>query len=124
MSHSCRMASIPPFSAFLLTFPRDFDGSVPPHFYGELVKTDLGCQVLHEKGHFSDFAQLIRLHGHESEDPDMIIKLKSVLWAVVSFQNDFPVYVSLMTPRVTSALQKVASTSWKKKRLLQTSLTS
>ncbi|KAH6907986.1 Rapamycin-insensitive companion of mTOR, N-term-domain-containing protein [Coprinopsis sp. MPI-PUGE-AT-0042] len=57
----------------------EFDGSVPPHFYGELVKTDLGCQVLQEKGHFSDFAQLIRMHGHESEDPDMIIKLKSVL---------------------------------------------
>lgn len=60
----------------------EFDGSVPPHFYGELVKTELGCQVLQEKGHFSDFVQLIRMHGHESEDPDMIIKLKSVLWAV------------------------------------------
>ena len=57
---------------------------LPPHFYGVMAKTELGCQVLQEKGHFSEFAQFIRRHGLESEDQDLILKLKSVLWAVVS----------------------------------------
>ncbi|KAF7298974.1 hypothetical protein MIND_00845600 [Mycena indigotica] len=59
-----------------------FEGTVPPHFYGEMSKTDLGCQVLHEKGHFAEFAEFIRLHSNESEDGEMILKLKSILWAV------------------------------------------
>lgn len=59
-----------------------FDGVVPPHFYGEMAKTELGCQVLHEKGHFSEFALFIRQHGHEKEDPELILKLKSILWTV------------------------------------------
>ena len=61
-----------------------FDGTVPPHFYGEMSKTELGCQILQEKGHFTDFSQFIRRHSHESEDTDLIMKLKSILWAVVS----------------------------------------
>ncbi|KAI0061413.1 hypothetical protein BV25DRAFT_1900415 [Artomyces pyxidatus] len=59
-----------------------FDGVVPPHFYGEMAKTELGCQILHEKGHFSEFALFIRQHGLESEDPELILKLKSILWTV------------------------------------------
>ncbi|TFK88497.1 hypothetical protein K466DRAFT_488810 [Polyporus arcularius HHB13444] len=59
-----------------------FDGIVPPHFYGVMAKTDLGCEVLQEKGHFAEFAHFIRRHGLESEDQDLILKLKSVLWAV------------------------------------------
>lgn len=66
-------------------FPRhrSFDGTVPPHFYGEMSKTELGCQILQEKGHFAEFSQFIRKHSHESEDKDLIMKLKSILWAVV-----------------------------------------
>ncbi|OCH89904.1 hypothetical protein OBBRIDRAFT_793801 [Obba rivulosa] len=60
----------------------NFDGIVPPHFYGVMAKTELGCQVLQEKGHFSEFAHFIRQHGLEDEDQDLIMKLKSVLWAV------------------------------------------
>ncbi|KAH8104684.1 Rapamycin-insensitive companion of mTOR, N-term-domain-containing protein [Cristinia sonorae] len=59
-----------------------FDGIVPPHFYGVMAKTDLGCQVLQEKGHFGEFVAFIRKHGLESEDQDIILKLKSVLWTV------------------------------------------
>ncbi|KAL0961199.1 hypothetical protein HGRIS_006168 [Hohenbuehelia grisea] len=59
-----------------------FDGTVPPHFYGEMAKTELGCQVLQDKGHFADFADFIRQHSNESEDADLIMKLKSILWAV------------------------------------------
>ncbi|KAG8949781.1 hypothetical protein FRC04_008321 [Tulasnella sp. 424] len=67
--------------------PQDEDnenmrGTVPPHFYGEIAKTELGCQVLSDKGHFAEFAHVIRQHGMESDDLDLIVKLKSVLWAV------------------------------------------
>ncbi|TFK61396.1 hypothetical protein BDN72DRAFT_805030 [Pluteus cervinus] len=58
------------------------DATVPPHFYGEMAKTDLGCQILQEKGHFSEFSQFIRKHYGESDDPELILKLKSILWAV------------------------------------------
>ena len=64
----------------------DSDVSAPSHFYGELAKTDLGCEVLREKGHFIEFADFIRQHGLESEDLDIIHKLKSVFWAVVSHE--------------------------------------
>lgn len=63
---------------------RAFEGIVPPHFYGVMAKTELGCEVLQEKGHFAEFAHFIRRHGLESEDSEVILKLKSVLWAVVS----------------------------------------
>ena len=63
---------------------RRVESILPPHFYGVMAKTELGCQVLQEKGHFSEFAQFIRRHGLEHEDQDLILKLKSVLWAVVS----------------------------------------
>jgi len=49
-----------------------------------MAKTELGCQVLQEKGHFAEFAQFIRQHSREYEDTDIIMKLKSILWAVVS----------------------------------------
>lgn len=64
---------------------RSFEGIVPPHFYGEMSKTELGCQVLQEKGHFLEFSQFIRQHGHEDLDAEIIMKLKSILWAVVSW---------------------------------------
>lgn len=48
-----------------------------------MAKTELGCQVLHEKGHFAEFALFIRQHGLEKEDSEVILKLKSFLWAVV-----------------------------------------
>ena len=54
-----------------------------------MAKTELGCQVLHEKGHFAEFALFIRQHGLEKEDSEVILKLKSFLWAVVRFA---PVY--------------------------------
>ncbi|CAK5284163.1 unnamed protein product, partial [Mycena citricolor] len=59
-----------------------FEGTVLPHFYGEMAKTDLGCQILHEKGHFAEFSEFIRLHSSESDDSEVILKLKSILWAV------------------------------------------
>jgi rapamycin-insensitive companion of mTOR len=53
-----------------------------------MSKTELGCQVLQEKGHFNDFAHFVKQHGLESEDIDLIMKLKSILWTVVSSRLD------------------------------------
>jgi len=47
-----------------------------------MSKTELGCQILSDKGHFSEFALFIRQHSPDSEDPDLTLKLKSILWAV------------------------------------------
>jgi rapamycin-insensitive companion of mTOR len=65
---------------------RSFEGVVPPHFFGEMAKTEFGRQTLHEKGHFPEFALFIRQHGQEKEDPELILKLKSILWTVVRRQ--------------------------------------
>lgn len=68
----------------LIPSRRTFEGTAPRHFYGEIAKTELGCQSLHEKGHFEEFAYFIRTYGFESEDFEIIHKLKSILWVIVS----------------------------------------
>jgi len=55
---------------------------VPLHFYGELTKTAEGCRILEEKGHFEEFAQFISTCKDEDEDLEVIVKLKSCLWAI------------------------------------------
>jgi rapamycin-insensitive companion of mTOR len=55
---------------------------VPLHFYGELTKTTEGCKILEEKGHFDEFARFIVSFKDEDEDLELIVKLKSCLWAV------------------------------------------
>ncbi|KAF9452980.1 hypothetical protein P691DRAFT_720833 [Macrolepiota fuliginosa MF-IS2] len=57
-------------------------GAMPRHFYGEMAKTDFGCQILQEKGHFKEFALVIRQHSLECNDMELVMKLKSILWAV------------------------------------------
>lgn len=59
-----------------------FSGVPPLHFYGELVKTAEGCEVLNQKGHFLEFAHFIRQHGMEGSDGEILNKLKSILWTV------------------------------------------
>jgi hypothetical protein len=65
-----------------LEYEGDGDAHVPPHFYRELTRTDEGCKLLRSKGHFEEFANIIREHGMLSEDPEMILKVKGCLWAV------------------------------------------
>ncbi|KAL1839683.1 hypothetical protein VTJ49DRAFT_1248 [Mycothermus thermophilus] len=57
-------------------------GHVPPHFYRELTRTEEGCKLLSEKGHFDEFAATIREYGMQSDDPEMLVKVKGSLWAV------------------------------------------
>ncbi|KAF8645235.1 hypothetical protein AX16_008062 [Volvariella volvacea WC 439] len=88
-----------------------FDGSVPPHFYGEMSKTELGCQILQEKGHFSEFAQFIRKHSQESEDADIILKLKSILWAVGNIGSTEGGLPFLEEEEIIPAILETAETS-------------
>jgi rapamycin-insensitive companion of mTOR len=60
----------------------DNDARVPPHFYRELTRTTEGCKLLQEKGHFAEFAATIRDYGMETEDPELLLKVKGCLWAV------------------------------------------
>ncbi|KAK7524655.1 Rapamycin-insensitive companion of mTOR, N-term-domain-containing protein [Phyllosticta citriasiana] len=57
-------------------------GLVPPHFYRELARTMEGCRLLAQKGHFDEFANAIKEHGMETEDAEIILKVKGCLWAV------------------------------------------
>ena len=58
------------------------DSHVPPHFYRELTRTQEGCRLLSDKGHFEDFAATIREHGMDTGDSEMLTKVKGCLWAV------------------------------------------
>ena len=58
------------------------DSHVPPHFYRELTRTQEGCKLLSDKGHFEEFVATIRAHGMQSKDPELVTKVKGCLWAV------------------------------------------
>ncbi len=60
----------------------DSDAHIPPHFYRELTRTEEGCRLLREKGHFDEFAATIREYGMQTTDAEMITKVKGCLWAV------------------------------------------
>lgn len=55
---------------------------MPPHFYRELTRTKEGCRLLEDKGHFEEFSSTIREYGMQSEDPEMMTKVKGCMWAV------------------------------------------
>ncbi|KAJ3033209.1 hypothetical protein HDV00_006652 [Rhizophlyctis rosea] len=61
---------------------QEMDGTVPPHFYGELTKTNEGCDLLRRSGHFQGFANIIREFGSAVSDNQSLLYLKSTLWAV------------------------------------------
>lgn len=70
-------------SLFDDTSASDFhDAHVPPHFYRELTRTQEGCKLLSDKGHFEEFASTIREYGMQSEDPELVTKVKGCMWAV------------------------------------------
>ncbi|KAI1116175.1 Rapamycin-insensitive companion of mTOR, N-term-domain-containing protein [Nemania sp. NC0429] len=60
----------------------DQDSHIPPHFYRELTRTKEGCQLLEDKGHFQEFASTIRDYGMQSDDQELITKVKGCMWAV------------------------------------------
>ena len=57
-------------------------GLVPPHFYRELTRTNEGCRLLEQKGHFDEFAAVIQESAMEDADAETVLKVKGCLWAV------------------------------------------
>ncbi|KAI1868116.1 uncharacterized protein JN550_006604 [Neoarthrinium moseri] len=55
---------------------------VPPHFYRELTRTKEGCRLLEDKGHFEEFSSTIREYGMQSDDTELMTKVKGCMWAV------------------------------------------
>lgn len=58
------------------------DPHIPPHFYRELTRTEEGCKLLDQKGHFLEFVSTIQEYGMQADDPEVIIKVKGCMWAV------------------------------------------
>lgn len=57
-------------------------GIAPPHFYRELARTQEGCKLLRQSGHFYEFSSTIRDFSLDEEDPEVLTKVKGCMWAV------------------------------------------
>lgn len=57
-------------------------GLLPPHFYRELARTDEGCRLLAQSGHFYEFSAIIRDFELDDEESESLIKVKSSMWAI------------------------------------------
>ena len=57
-------------------------GLLPPHFYRELARTEEGCKLLRQSGHFHDFASCVRDFKMDEEDLEALTKAKGCLWAI------------------------------------------
>jgi hypothetical protein len=62
------------------------DGRTPVHFFGELVKTSLGCDLLKNSERFNDFTTVIRKFGFHNSH---VLEVKAALWAVVNTTSRF-----------------------------------
>lgn len=57
-------------------------GIAPPHFYRELARTEEGCKLLKQSGHFYEFSSTIRDFRVDEEDTEILTKVKGCMWAV------------------------------------------
>jgi hypothetical protein len=57
-------------------------GLAPPHFYRELARTQEGCKLLKQSGHFYEFSSTIRDFHLDEDDPETLIRVKACMWAV------------------------------------------
>lgn len=96
---------------FLKTNRAGADGTPPPHFYGELVKTVEGRQLLASKGHFQAFVDTIRQHGLEQQDLQIISDLKTALWAVGNIGSSAGGLTFLEADGVVDDIAGIAETS-------------
>lgn len=65
--------------------PRDVTCAIPPHFFGELVKTHEGRNLLALRDYMSYFSEFIELWGLKNVSGLALLKVKAVLWALVRF---------------------------------------
>ncbi|KAL2410849.1 Target of rapamycin complex 2 subunit ste20 [Exophiala dermatitidis] len=57
-------------------------GVAPPHFYRELARTQEGCRLLRQSGHFYEFSSTIRDFRLDEDEAEALTKVKGCLWAV------------------------------------------
>jgi rapamycin-insensitive companion of mTOR len=57
-------------------------GLAPRHFYRELARTEEGCKLLRQSGHFYEFASTIRDFSLNDDDSETLVKVKASLWAI------------------------------------------
>lgn len=57
-------------------------GLAPPHFYRELARTEEGCKLLRQSGHFYEFSSTLRDFDLEDDDFETLLKVKGSLWAI------------------------------------------
>lgn len=57
-------------------------GLAPVHFYRELARTDEGCRLLRQSGHFYEFASTVRDFDLRDDDFETLVKVKGSLWAI------------------------------------------
>ena len=57
-------------------------GLAPPHFYRELARTEEGCKLLRQSGHFYEFASTVRDFNLNDDDFETLVKIKGSLWAI------------------------------------------
>lgn len=64
--------------------PEEYNNSglLPPHFYRELARTEEGCKLLLQSGHFYEFASTIREFRLDDEEHDSLTKVKGCMWAI------------------------------------------
>lgn len=54
---------------------------IPPHLYGQLARTDAGCQYLQELRMLPEWVSLLRGDQFEAYDAHMLHQIKAALWA-------------------------------------------
>lgn len=57
-------------------------GLAPAHFYRELARTEEGCKLLRQSGHFYEFSSTVRDFDLEDDDFETLVKVKGSLWAI------------------------------------------
>lgn len=69
---------------------------LPPHLYGELAKTERGCELLRKHGDLMNLLHTVRNSGAPADDR------KGALWVVVSdrrFPRQHPFFLSFQERR-------------------------
>ncbi|ORX85670.1 hypothetical protein BCR32DRAFT_229549 [Anaeromyces robustus] len=84
---------------------------IPPHFYGELIKSKEGSEFLRKKGHFKEFANYIRKYGMKNLNRKKLLKLKSILWAVGNIGSSMSGITFLLEEDIIKNIVEIAEKS-------------
>ena len=84
---SLARAYLDPGTAHRHTYGEEMDeynnsGLLPAHFYRELARTEEGCKLLLQSGHFYEFASTIREFRLGDEEDESLTKVKGCIWVV------------------------------------------